>query len=97
MHPDLSAACQMFLIPTTILFAALSAGLTHQLKTLLSLIGFATSLVWLGRICVWTELKPSDRYTAVALALIFLIAWAVALPVHAFWWWDKAGRPKPWR
>lgn len=97
MDSDLSAACQMFLIPTTILFAALSTGLSHQLKTLLSLIGVATSIVWLARICTWMELEPSDRYTALALACIFLIAWLVALPTHAYWWWDQAGQPLPWK
>ena len=97
MDGDLSAACQMFLIPTTILFAALSAGLTHQLKTLLSAIGVATSVVWVLRMYAWTDLPTSDRWTALALAWIFLIAWLVALPVHAFWWWDQSGRPLPWR
>lgn len=96
MDGNLSAACQMFLIPTTILFAALSAGVTHQLKTLLSIIGVATSFVWLLRIYAWKNLVVSDRRAALALAWIFLIAWLVALPVHAYWWWVQAGKPGYW-
>jgi hypothetical protein len=90
MNADLSAACQMFLIPANILFAALSAGITHQLKTLLSTIGLLTSAIWFWRIWVWTELHVSDRYAALALAGIFVIAWLIALPVHAYWWYNKA-------
>lgn len=86
MDGDLSAALQMFLIPSTILFTALAAGVTHQLKTLLSLIGVLTSIVWFVRVWVWTGLEPSDWRAAIALAAIFFVAWSVALPVHAYWW-----------
>jgi hypothetical protein len=91
MKGELSQACQMFLVPTTILFAALSAGVTHQLKTLLSAIGVLTSVVWVLRMYDWTDppLSPSDRWTGLALAWTFLIAWLVVLPVHAYWWWDQ--------
>jgi hypothetical protein len=39
MNKELVDACQMFLIPVTILFAALGASSTDQLKTLISLMG----------------------------------------------------------
>jgi predicted membrane channel-forming protein YqfA (hemolysin III family) len=80
----------MFLVPTTILFAALSAGITHQLKTLLSAVGFLTSLVWLVQIYIWNGLAGSAKFSGYSLSIIFLIAWGIALVAHACWWvWPK--------
>ena len=67
MQANLINACQMFLVPSVILFAALGVAPTEQLKTLLSVMGTATSGVWLLRIWLWTGLGPADRYTTIAL------------------------------
>jgi len=45
MDKDLISACQMFLVPASILFAALGVAGTEQLKTLVSVMGLATSAV----------------------------------------------------
>jgi len=89
MEEKLSAACQMFLVPTTILFAALAAGITEQLKTLLCSIGLATCVLWLYRMLGWEHLPHLDKLTVVALASVFVLAWAIALPVHAYNWWRQ--------
>jgi hypothetical protein len=87
----------MFLVPTTILFAALSVGLTHQLKTLLSGIGFLTSIVWLIQICIWSDLVGSAKFSGYALSIIFLTAWSIALAAHACWWiWPKEENLPKW-
>jgi hypothetical protein len=45
MNSQLVQTCQMFLVPATILFAALGLSATEALKTLLSLVGLVVSLV----------------------------------------------------
>jgi hypothetical protein len=58
----------MFLILATILFAALAAASTEQLKTLLSTMGLLTSAIWLLRMSLWTDLSlKSDSWRALAL------------------------------
>ena len=86
MLADLVNACQMFLVPSAILFAALGVAPTEQLKTLISVMGTATSGIWTLRIWLWSGLLPVDRYTTLALATIFLAAWVVSLIVHARLW-----------
>lgn len=86
MDRDLSAACQMFLVPATILFGALGVAGSEALKTLISLMGLVTSFVWSVRICIWRTLAPIDRNTALTLASTFVAAWLVALIAHAWRW-----------
>ncbi len=86
MPTDLINACQMFLVPCAILFAALGVAPTEQLKTLISVMGTATSGIWVFRIWLWSGLFPMDRYTTLALATIFLVAWVMSLIVHARLW-----------
>src|SRR5882724_9807550 len=72
MDEKLVAACQMFLVPATILFAALAVATREALKTLLCIIGVVVSTAWLYRLYRWTGLSDADRNTAFALAYIFL-------------------------
>src|SRR6266481_5117993 len=64
MDEKLVAACQMFLVPATILFAALAVATTEALKTLLCIIGVVVSTAWLYRLYRWTGLSDADRNTA---------------------------------
>jgi hypothetical protein len=62
MNPPLAllAACQMFLVPASILFGALGVATTEPLKTAISLMGLATSAVWFSRVWLWTGLEEID-------------------------------------
>jgi hypothetical protein len=61
MDQALSAACEIFLIPSAILFAALAVATNEQLKTLVSLMGVATTGAWFYRVLVWTGLSATTR------------------------------------
>jgi hypothetical protein len=50
MNPDVSTACQMFLIPVSILFVALSVATKEELKTVLSVLGLGISILWVVRV-----------------------------------------------
>jgi hypothetical protein len=86
MDRDVSAACQMFLIPSTILFTALANATTEPLKTLISIMGILTAALWYHRIHNWAAITEPDEFTARSLAGIFLVSWVVAGAVHAYWW-----------
>src|SRR5262249_46370570 len=87
MDKDLISACQMFLVPASILFAALGVAGTEQLKTLVSVMGLATSAIWAVRVWLWSTLAPVDRNTALILAFLFVVAWVIARAAHARLWW----------
>ncbi len=91
---ELISACQMFLVPVSILFGALGVATTEQLKTLISLMGVATSIVWSYRIWKWPGLEGIDQGTALALAFIFMLAWLAALATHAYWWAEEHSRKR---
>ena len=84
MDRDLSAACQMFLIPSTIMFAALANAGTEGLKVFIALMGFVTALIWLTRLRSWEDIKAADSKTANALARLFAVAWLVVLIAHLY-------------
>ena len=86
MDKDLISACQMFLVPASILFAALGVATSEPLKTLVSLMGVLTSSIWVARVALWRGLPPVDRNTALPLGCIFATAWIVALIAHAWRW-----------
>ena len=86
MDEKLVAACQMFLVPATILFTALAVAEKEALKTLLCIIGVGVSTAWLYRLYRWTELPDADRHTAFALAYIFFAAAIIAAIVHFRLW-----------
>jgi hypothetical protein len=63
MEATLISACQMFLVPVSILFGALGVAQKHQLKTLISAMGVLTSIIWFNRALAWEFLAPVDRGT----------------------------------
>jgi hypothetical protein len=88
MDKDVSAACQMFLIPSTIMFAALANAGTEGLKVGIGLVGLATALIWLSRLGRWTtDIKAADRSAAMALSRLFAFAWGVVTIVHLYYGW----------
>jgi hypothetical protein len=94
MRPtDLIAACQMFLVPVSILFGALALSGTLLLRILISLIGVVTSGVWLYRVWFWPGLAPIDRNTVLILAGVFTVAWFVMLASNALTWFQER-RPR---
>jgi len=95
MDDKLVAACQMFLVPATILFAALGVATTEALKTLLCFIGVIVSTAWLYRLYRWTGLSDADRCTAFALAYSFFASAIITVVVH-FWLWYKQWRGRGW-
>lgn len=87
MDKDLIAACQMFLVPATILFAAIGIARTEPLKTLISALGAVFSLIWFARMYAWGALTAPDRNTALSLAGTFFAASIISAVVHAMRWW----------
>src|ERR1700722_12399452 len=83
MEHDLIAACEMFLIPATILFGALGVAPTEALKTLISVMGVITSGIWFVRIYLWNLDQPVDKWTGLALSGFFLLSWCISAAAHA--------------
>ncbi len=94
MPIDLIAACQMFLIPSTILFGALGVAASEGLKTLISIMGAATSVVWLMCIWNWGDMPNVDRSSVLILAGIFVFAWVGSFVTH-FYYGCTSGWKKP--
>jgi hypothetical protein len=89
MKKELIETCQLFLVPATILFAAIGIARTEPLKTLISALGAGLSLLWLYRILEWPDrlrLEIPDQVTALGLASVFALAAAVSTVVHAWRW-----------
>lgn len=82
MNETLISACQMFLIPATILFGALGVANSSALKLLVCAMGVATTGLWMYRVWYWTGLSLMDRRTALGLAGLFAAAWIVTLLVQ---------------
>ena len=79
---ELVAACQMFMVPLTILFAALGVSSTHGLKAGISLVGCATSVVWALAIAYWPQTTPLEQWCLTALAAIFAIVMLISFVYH---------------
>ncbi len=86
MNRELTAVCQMFLIPTSLLFTALAAAETEQLKTLVSIMGFLISLVWAYRMWNWVGVPRADKNTGLWLALVFVAAAGLSTLIHGRLW-----------
>jgi hypothetical protein len=94
MRPtELIAACQMFLVPASILFGALALAGTLPLRILISLMGVVTSGVWFYRVWFWAGLAQIDRNTVLILAGVFTVAWFSLLVSHAVTWYRER-RPR---
>lgn len=75
MNENLISVCQMFLIPATILFAAVGVANTQGLKLLVCFLGVATTGLWIYRVWYWASLSLMDRRTALGLAGLYTLAW----------------------
>lgn len=82
MNETLISACQMFLIPATILFAAVGVPNSQGLKLLICLMGVATTGLWLYRVWYWAGLSLMDRRTALGLAGLYALAWVFTLLIQ---------------
>ena len=82
MNETLIAACKMFLVPATLLFAAQGVANTRGLKFLVCLMGVATTGLWLYRVWFWTGLSVMDRRVALGLAGLYAMAWVFTLLVQ---------------
>jgi hypothetical protein len=75
MNESLVSACQMFLLPATLLFGALGVANWPGLRLLVCFLGTATTGLWFYRVWYWTGLSIMDRRTALGLAVLFGLAW----------------------
>lgn len=82
MDKDLIEAFNLFFLPASLLFSALSLAPREGLKTGISAIGLVISAAWFFRIAVWHDLDWRDQTAGLAIAGIFLLASAVSLYVH---------------
>ncbi len=93
MNDALIHACEMFLLPTTVLFLAFGLAPSERLKALISAVGVLTSVIWAFHIIFWTGiLTPIDFATTLILSLIFLGAWVIAAIPHTRSWRFSAER-----
>jgi hypothetical protein len=79
VNETLVATCQMFLVPATILFAAVGVANTRFVKLLVCLLGVAIAALWIYRIWLWTGLSLIDRRTGLGIAGLFGICWVLTL------------------
>lgn len=82
MRPELIAACQMFLAPTTVLFAALGLARTEGLKAGISAIGLAIAVVWFALAFWWPGLTYLEKGAAMALSALSGGVWFISAVVH---------------
>ena len=87
MNQQLIAASQMFLIPASMLFVAIGVARTEALKTLISLMACGVGVIWVCRVYRWAGfLSLGDKFTALGLAIIFLVAAIICAAAHASLW-----------
>lgn len=79
MNETLVSTCQMFLVPLTILFAAVGVANSRFVKLLVCLLGIALAALWFYRVWLWSGLSLVDRRTGVGLAGMFAFCWVLTL------------------
>ncbi len=79
MNDSLIAVCQLFLIPLTILFAAVGVANSRFVKLLVCLLATGLAALWLYRLYLWTGLSVIDRRTGYGLSGGFALCWALTL------------------
>jgi hypothetical protein len=82
MNEALISACQLFLIPATLLFGALGVANTRGLKFLVCVLGVATTGLLLYRVWYWTGLSLIAPRPALGLAGLYAGAWVITLLVQ---------------
>ena len=91
MQPALIELHKMFLVPATILFAALGVARTEGLKSGISIIGFVLSAIWVCSIVFWEDPKGGNGFSfnsvqwliALAIPTVFGIVSGFSILVHA--------------
>jgi hypothetical protein len=79
VNDSLIAACQLFLIPLTILFAAVGVANSRFVKLLVCVLATALAALWLYRIWLWSGLSLIDRRTGLGIAGGFALCWVLTL------------------
>jgi len=79
VNESLIAVCQLFLVPLTIMFAAVGVANARFVKLLVCLLGVSLAGLWLYRIYLWTGLSLIDRRTGYGLAGSFALCWVLTL------------------
>jgi hypothetical protein len=80
----------------TILFVALAIATTEELKALLAAMVLGISILFFVRVWIWRGLLLiADKYTALGLALIFLLAALISVFVHGRQWGRRHEVPPP--
>jgi hypothetical protein len=91
MRAELISVCQLFLVPSTIMFAALGVAPSEGLKTVICVMGAATSDIWILTVYRWKDVLPaapntvlpeSDRRPVLLLSFLFAVAWGICFWVH---------------
>jgi hypothetical protein len=84
----------MFIVPASILFVALAVATTEEVKALLAAMVLGISILFFLRVWIWRGLLMiADKYTALALALIFLVAALISVFVHGRQWGRRRESP----
>jgi hypothetical protein len=86
MNSQLTAMCQMFLFPASVLVTGHGIARNEGLKATISFIGIVLSGAWIYRVSVWPDLSTPDRYTAMILAGVFFIVAACSFLIHVIGW-----------
>jgi hypothetical protein len=79
VNETLVSTCQMFLVPLTILFAAVGVANTRFVKLLVCLLGVALAGLWFYRVWLWSGLSLLDRRTGLGIAGAFAFCWVLTL------------------
>jgi hypothetical protein len=79
VNDSLIATCQLFLIPLTILFAAVGVANARFVKLLVCLLATALAALWAYRIWTWTGLSMLDRRTGLGMSGGFALCWVLTL------------------
>jgi hypothetical protein len=79
VNESLIATCQLFLIPLTILFAAVGVANARFVKLLVCVLATALAALWLYRVWLWTGLSVIDRRTGLGLSGGFALCWVLTL------------------
>jgi hypothetical protein len=79
VNETLVTTSQMFLVPLTILFAAVGVANTRFVKLLVCMLGIALASLWFYRVWFWSGLSLLDRRTGVGLAGMFAFCWVLTL------------------
>ncbi|MDE5455904.1 hypothetical protein GWE18_24310 [Bradyrhizobium sp. CSA112] len=88
MRAELISVCQLFLVPSAIMFAALGVAGSEGLKIVICGMGAVTSDIWAWTVYHWKDvttgagLAPSNTEPVLVLSILFVLAWTVCFWVH---------------